>query len=347
MDILPLKSLIESGTKLWVDSVDHEHVLLNKGFGATGATSNPIIISTILRSGKYDEEIRKLKLEHEKSSEEIAWTITDRLVTDAEECFLDIFKETNGDDGYVSFELDPFLEDSKTHLTTNERAEKYVELGKKWSNGHPNRLIKVPATSAGLSALGRLAEAGVNVNVTLIFTPSQYVKARNAIWEGLQKRKDLFSNYKSVYSIFVSRIDLYTSKYLPSLKPSSQGLVGIVNAKRIWRLNQNFWVDKKMPLKQEIVFASTGVKMPDDPPWKYVEAFAGSDIETNPPETNEATQKSGRIFKRNIDVLPSIKFLDDIDKNVHWNYMEKALMEEGIEKFITPQRILLKMIDEI
>ena len=27
-----------------------------------------------------------------------------------------------------------------------------------------------------------------------------------------------------------------------------------------------------------MIFASTGTKKPEDPPWKYVEAFAGSDI---------------------------------------------------------------------
>ena len=65
-------------------------------------------------------------------------------------------------------------------------------------------------------------------------------------------------------------------------------MVGIVNAKRIWQLNQQFWADKKLPLKQEMIFASTGTKKPEDPPWKYVEAFAGCDIETNPPATNDA-----------------------------------------------------------
>ena len=56
--------------------------------------------------------------------------------------------------------------------------------------------------------------------------------------------------------------------------------------------------DKNTPLNQEIVFASTGTKKPEDPPWKYVEALAGSDIQTNPPATNEAVQNSGRTFER-------------------------------------------------
>ena len=114
-------------------------------------------------------------------------------------------------------------------------------------------------------------------------------------------------------------------------------MVGIVNAKRIWRLNQQFWADKKLPLKQEMIFASTGTKKPEDPPWKYVEAFAGSDIETNPPATNDAVQKSGRTFTRQIDKLPPQDVLDEIDAKVDMQKLEETLMEEGIKKFADPQ----------
>ena len=110
--------------------------------------------------------------------------------------------------------------------------------------------------------------------------------------------------FKSVYSIFVSRLDVYTEKHVPDLSPAAQGQVGIVNAKHIWQLNQQFWADKELALNQEMIFASTGTKKPADPPWKYVEAFAGSDIETNPPPTNAAVQASGRTFARQTDQLP-------------------------------------------
>jgi transaldolase len=130
------------------------------------------------------------------------------------------------------------------------------------------------------------------------------------------------------------------------LSPRAQGQVGIVNAKHIWRLNQQFWADKKLPLKQEIIFASTGVKMPTDPPWKYVEAFAGSDIETNPPKTNEDVQASGRTFTRQIDKLPPADVVDEVWKKVDVQRMEDKLMEEGIKKFADPMKALLKQIAE-
>src|SRR5438552_18164381 len=144
-----------------------------------------------------------------------------------------------------------------------ERTRKYIELGKKWSAGHTNRMIKVPATPGGLAALEELAAAGVALNVTLIFSDRQYSTARDAIWRGAQRRASL-DKFKSVYSIFVSRLDVYTAKHVPQLSSQAQGQVGIVNAKRIWQMNQKFWADKRLPLHQEMIFASTGTKRPKD-----------------------------------------------------------------------------------
>ena len=118
-----------------------------------------------------------------------------------------------------------------------------------------------------------------------------------------------------MYSIFVSRVDVYTEQHVPQLSPAAQGQVGIVGAKRIWAENQKFWSDKKLPLDQEIIFASTGTKKPEDPPWKYVAAFAGSDIETNPPATNDAIEKSGLTFQREVDKLPPAEVLAEIDRD--------------------------------
>jgi len=92
------------------------------------------------------------------------------------------------------------------------------------------------------------------------------------------------------------------------------------------------------------VYGEPGTKKPEDPPWKYVEAFAGSDIETNPPATNDAVQKSGRILTRHVDELPPKEVLDEIDRVFDVDHMEKTLMEEGLKKFADPQKALLKLI---
>jgi len=340
----PLKSLIASGTKLWLDSIDPDLVRQNRAEGATGATSNPVIVSDLVRTGRFDTHIERLAGEG-LSDDELAWRLTNELVQEAQKVFLPVWEETRGNDGYVSFELDPLLEDPGLNLPHSERVRRYIELGKRWSAGHKNRMIKVPATPAGVDALEELCAAGVTLNVTLTFTPRQYHAAREAVWRGAQRRGDL-SKFKSVYSIFVSRVDLYTEKHVPQLSPAAQGLVGIVNAKQIWADNQSWWAAKKLPLAQEIIFASTGTKKPEDPPWKYVDAFAGSDIQTNPPATNDAVAGSGRTFTRKVAELPPKTLLDEIAAKVDVAKMETVLMEEGIKKFADPQKALLKVIAE-
>jgi len=221
-----------------------------------------------------------------------------------------------------------------------------VELAKKWSAGHKNRMIKIPATEGGLASLEEVAATGVTINVTLCFTERQYKVSRDAIWKGAQRRASGLAGFKSVYSIFVSRVDVYTEKHVPDLSPQAQGLVGIVNAKQMWRMNQDFWKDKNLPLSQEIIFASTGTKRPTDPPDKYVEALAGSDIQTNPPATNEFVEKSGKTYSRKIDQMPPKEIVEEIGRKVDVAKMEKVLMDEGTLKFADPQKALEKQIHE-
>jgi transaldolase len=133
---------------------------------------------------------------------------------------------------------------------------------------------------------------------------------------------------------------------VPDLSAEAQGQVGIVGAKRIWKENKEFWAAKKLPLAEEMIFASTGTKKPSDPAWKYVEAFAGSDIETNPPATNDAVARSGLTFSRKVDELPPAKVLAEIDQKVKVEHLEATLMSEGIKKFCDPQKALLKLIAE-
>lgn len=342
-----LKSLIDCGTKLYLDSVEPSEVDQNLAWGAVGATSNPAIISAIVKDGGLDTTIEQL-LGQSIDDDGVAWALTDQLVSQAEAKFQSIHAQTAGNAGWVSFELDPLLEDPNQAIESAERTRRYVELGQRWAKDHPNRMIKVPATPAGLNALEALAAAGVTLNVTLIFTSEQYRAAREAIWRGAQTAADRgvqsLDRFKSVYSIFISRIDVYTQQTLPQLSPAAQGQVGILNAKRIWAENQAFWFEKKLPLAQELIFASTGTKDPAEKPWKYVQALAGSDIQTNPPGTNEAVAQSGLTFTRTVDTMPAQAVQDEIDAAVDTADMQEVLMAEGVDKFVKPQRALLELI---
>jgi len=341
----PLASIIQAGTKLWLDSVDPDLIATNRQLGATGATSNPIIITDLIKSGRYDDQLQRLLTRPNSSTLDAAWALTDQVVAAAQEVFLPVWQSTAGNDGYVSFEVDPLLEDPENQLAHNDRVARYVELGTKWSAGHANRLVKVPATPAGLEALEKLAAAGVPLNVTLVFTMRQYLAARDAIWRGAQHLSSL-ERFKSVYSIFISRVDVYTQKHVPQLSAKAQGQVGILNAKQLWDQNRRFWAEHPTPLEQEIVFASTGAKIAGDPPWKYVEALVGSDIQTNPPATNEAVQASGKTFPRTVDQMPPVAVVDEIAKLVDNEQLEETLMAEGVKKFADPQKALLALIEQ-
>jgi transaldolase len=337
-----LASLIATGTKAWLDSVDPDLVRSALAAGATGATSNPVIISGLIKTGRFDGPLRAL-IAAGRDDATIAWTLTDQLVKEAQAAFLDVWKKTGGNDGWVSFELDPLLEDPDNGLSEDDRVERYVALGRQWSAGQCNRMIKVPATPAGIRAIEPLAAAGVPLNVTLIFTKPQYIRARDSVWKGAQRRPSLDS-FKSVYSVFVSRIDVYVEQHVPDLSPAARGQLAIVNAKRVWAENASFWRAHPTPLDQAIVFASTGVKQKGLDPCTYVTALAGDGIQTNPPETTEAAAEPSRTFTRQVDRMPPAAVLAELDAKVDMAHLEEVLMREGVEKFTAPQKALLALI---
>ncbi len=339
-----LQSLVDTGTRLWLDSVDPEEVARFKKLGATGATSNPIIISDLIASGRFDEKLNELFDQHE-SDEAVAWAMTDHLVGEAQKQFADVWESSEHNDGWVSFELDPLLEEVDNPMPHADKVARYIKLAKQWSDEQTNRMIKVPATPAGLDALEEIAAMGTTINVTLVFSERQYQAARDAIWRGRQRYGQL-DMFKSVYSIFISRVDVYTAKHVDNLSDHAQGMVGLVNAKRLWEQNRDFWGDQNLKLDQEIIFASTGKKLDWQEPDYYVDNTAGDGIQTNPPETNAAVEEMGKTYEAKVDQMPPRAVLDEIDEKVDVQAMEEQLMHEGLKKFSDPMNKLLGRIRE-
>lgn len=337
-----IASLVNIGSKIWLDSVDLDEVVKNKALGISGATSNPIIISGLIESGRFDDTMQSLMADSD-SDEDLAWKMTDFLVNSAQKQFHDVWQESKGDNGWVSFELDPLLEDRDSPLSLDQKIARYIELGKQWSAGHDNRMIKVPATEAGLGALEGLAAEGITLNVTLIFSERQYVAARDAVWRGRQKYGKL-EQFKSVYSIFISRVDVYTAQHVPDLSDKVQGTVGVVNAKQIGIKNAEFWADKNLPLKQEMIFASTGKKLDWQAEDYYIGEMAGSDILTNPPGTNAAIEDLSGSYTATSRQLPDAAVVTEIAEKVDIAKLENTLMDEGTAKFADPHKKLIQTI---
>ena len=133
-DQTPLQSLIACGTKLWLDSVDPEVVAAQPRLGRHRRHLEP-------DHHRRPHQDRPLRRADDRASckqglddEDIAWQLTDMLVRQAQEVFLPVWEETKGDDGYVSFELDPLLEDpNQTTCRSRSGRKQYIALGKKWS----------------------------------------------------------------------------------------------------------------------------------------------------------------------------------------------------------------------
>jgi transaldolase len=77
-----------------------------------------------------------------------------------------------------------------------------------------------------------------------------------------------------------------------------------------------------------------------------VENLAGSDIQTNPPATNDYIDKTDKQYRRTVDQLPPKEVLDEIERKVDDGKMEAALMSEGLKKFADPQKALQRSIGE-
>src|SRR5579872_4788009 len=118
--LMSLKSLISTGTKVWLDGVERDQIKSNHALGITGATSNPTIISHIIEKGQFDQRIAAL-IGQGLNDEAIAWALDDELVRSAQGVFMPVWEQTRGDDGYVSFELDPLIEDTDKLLAHAER----------------------------------------------------------------------------------------------------------------------------------------------------------------------------------------------------------------------------------
>jgi transaldolase len=167
-------------------------------------------------------------------------------------------------------------------------------------------MIKVPGTAAGVKVIEELTAAGINVNITLLFSVEMYWQVALAYMAGLERRRaagQSLDRVASVASFFVSRIDTAVDSLLPYGSPL-RGQVAIANAKRAYQHFQHlFSGDRWSHLAQagarvqRPLWASTGTKNPAYSDVLYVEALIGRDtVNTMPEATLDAFRAHGRIL---------------------------------------------------
>ncbi len=308
---------------LWCDFVERgflkeEFLELTREGKINGATSNPAIFkSAILTSPLYKEDIKSLKGSDPKK-------IYEQIACKDIQIAADILKPLydKNDDGYISIEIDPTLCDN---------AKESIEEGKRLFKtiGRDNVMIKVPATQAGYEIAEELIAEGINVNVTLIFSPMQTKLTLEAIEKAHKRVKD--NNFPDVViSVFVSRFDRKLDDIL-SQKNIKTGLTGIYNASKIYNLIRS----KNIP-NVRTLFASTGVKGGDLPQDYYIKELLYEN------SINTAPLKTIKEFMKNREVYVKKPLSDDIIdeyfkvlqyQNIDIKKVYDELMDEGLKAF--------------
>jgi transaldolase len=295
------QKLHDAGQSLWIDDITRG--MLDNGtlqkyideLSVTGLTSNPTIFEkAVAKSSAYDAAIRKLT-ERGLSSEALFFELALDDLSRAADLFLPVHKRTATVDGWVSLEVSPLLAyDTKA---TIEQAKRLHQKA-----GKPNLFIKIPGTREGLPAIEEATFAGVSVNVTLLFSATDYLAAADAYMKGLERRiaagRD--PDVRSVASVFISRWDRAIADKVPEPLRNRLGIAIGKEAYRAYRelLASDRWqrLEGFGARAQRLLFASTSSKDPKAPDTMYISAFAAPNtVNTMPEETLRAFADHGTV----------------------------------------------------
>lgn len=316
---LPTHELISCGQSAWLDDISDTIIKtgqlarLVEHEGVRGVTSNPTIFEKAINSGegRYQADLAEMKkrgLDAEAAYE----ALTSEDIIAACDILRPLYDATGGDDGYVSYEELPSLA-----LDEEGAAKEATRLFFEVVN-RPNVMIKIPGTDEGIRAFRLAIAAGVNVNVTLIFSRDYYQRIARAYIAGLADRLRAggdVTRVRSVASVFVSRIDTSVDKALTALRanevdPDRIKLIdatlhqaAIANAKMIYQDFKDIFYGEEFAelagagaAPQRPLWASTGVKDPALRDTLYVEELvAPLTVNTIPGPTMKALLDHGRI----------------------------------------------------
>jgi transaldolase len=288
-----LQALHDSGVSIWLDTLSRE--LLDSGdfasmiadYAVTGATSNPTIFAKAIRgSDRYNDQLRGAVASGVTSPRELFFELALDDVGRAADLLRPAYDESDGRDGFVSFECTPDLADD-TQATIAQALDLWNRLAR------PNVMIKVPATEAGIPAIEELTARGVNVNITLLFSLARYEQVIDAYVTGLERRvaaAQPVDAISSVASFFVSRVDAKTDPLLP-VGSELRGRVAIANAHLAYvRYRERFANQRWLALRdvgaqaQRPLWASTGTKDSAYSDVLYVEELIAPEVISTMPE---------------------------------------------------------------
>jgi transaldolase len=356
----PLIALREHGQSVWLDYISRE--LLKSGDlkrlveedGLRGLTSNPTIFENAIGgSSDYDESIQAIT-ESEPGIDVHA--LYERLAIQdiqmAADVLKPVFDETEGNDGYVSFEVSP-------HLAYDTEAT-IAEAHRLWDTvDRPNLMIKVPATKDGIPAIEELIKQGVNVNVTLMFSIDHYEAVASAYIHGLENNANP-GKIASVASFFVSRVDTAVDLMLEAIGSDEaralMGKVAVANSQRAYRRFREIFHGDTFAAQrargarvQRTLWGSTSAKNPDYSDVIYVENLVGPDtVNTMPLVTMNAFRDHGHAS----DIM--MKSLEEADNvlakasslGINLEAVTGKLQTDGVKAFADSYDKLIATLDQ-
>ncbi|HEX5897361.1 MAG TPA: transaldolase [Thermoleophilaceae bacterium] len=352
-----LRALHDAGVSIWLDTLSRE--LLDSGDFArlvadcavTGATSNPTIFAkAITGSERYDAQLRDAVAQGTENAQELFFALALEDIRRAADLLRPAYDESDGRDGFVSFECTPDLA-----YDTDATIAQAIEL---WERiDRPNVMIKVPATEAGIPAIEELIARGINVNITLLFSLARYEQVIDAYVAGLAQRLEAGERVdviSSVASFFVSRVDAKADPLLP-VGSDLRGRVAIANAHRAYaRYRERFADDRWLTLHeagarpQRPLWASTGTKDPSYSDVLYVEELIAPEvINTMPEATLRAFAEHGNVGRAlSVDAEAAAETLLRADRaGVDVAAITAALEREGVRSFCDSYHQLLQCIE--
>ena len=364
-----IEALMNEGQSVWQDDLNRAQLTSGElqrsidEIGIRGLTSNPTIFAKAMTSGAaYDEQIATL-LHEGRGVAEVFEAVAVHDVRDACDLFRPLYDATSGGDGFVSIEVSP-------GAARNPRATR-VEVERLWTEiDRPNLMIKIPGTAEATPVIEEMLAAGININITLLFSLAAYERVALAYVSALEQRLargEPIDRVASVASFFISRVDVLvdtlfdetiavtddemTREWLASLK----GKAGIANAKVAYAKFQEIFAGPRFARLQEAgahvqrpLWASTSVKNPAYRDVRYVEELIGPHtVNTMPRATIEAFLDHG-VASRTVD-----QGVDEARLVIHelaaagieLEAVAQRLEDEGITLFAGSYEELLRAIE--
>lgn len=354
-----LHALAEHGQSIWLDYIRRD-LVDGRGLetliadGVRGLTSNPAIFEKAIGgSSLYDASLAGNAHEGIRNPEQLVETLAVEDIRMAADAFDRLHRDSQGQDGYVSLEISPKLaHDTQRTITEATRLWRVI--------GRPNLMIKIPGTKAAVPAVKELTAAGVNLNVTLLFSRADYLAVAEAFMAGAEAWLASGGDGRrvaSVASFFVSRIDTAVDAELAKIGGEAvalSGKVAIANARLAYQdflamLATPRWLalSEQGVRPQRLLWASTGVK---NPAWRdtlYVESLIGpATVNTLPPATLDAFRDHGAVARTlDADLAEAQMVMAALERlGIPFDAITEQLTKDGIQLFVDAWNQLAKAV---